>query len=199
VFSENLCSADGCSNKALSLREHCFIHLEDKQAFTKEIETLLEKEQVLKSLELSGITLENLKLRDKEIWYCNFSHSRFNEVEISDSRLRLTYFDFSLFENCSWTKIDARFTVFAGSQFSNSRFLDSELPRCSFLGIKCINCVFEGLDLYDSRFTSSTVENTNFMDCNLKRVYFNQSKLHRVTFKSSNVEESFFEKVERYD
>jgi uncharacterized protein YjbI with pentapeptide repeats len=199
VFSLNSCSVEGCPNKALYNRKSCFIHLKDKKEYQDEIKQLLSSEKELRDLELSGITLEDMELVDKEFWFCNLSHIRLSGVKIARTTFRLTYFDFADFTNCTWTELDARLTVFAGSHITGCRFTDSEMPRCNFIGIKGKDDLFEGLDLYDGRFTNSILEKVQFRDCNVKRVHFEHSKLYQVSFSSTNVEESYLKEVEQYE
>ena len=66
MFSLSKCNEKNCSNKALSFRDQCYLHLEDKDGYLKEIHNYFEKETVLSDLELTGVSLRDMKLQSKE-------------------------------------------------------------------------------------------------------------------------------------
>ena len=197
MFSLAGCIVDKCPNKALYDRDRCYPHLEDKAEYQNQIRELLARERVFRNLELSGITLEDMELVDKEFWFCNLSHVRFDRIRISHCTFRLTFFDFARLTNFKVKESDARLSVFAGSYLADASFTESEMPQCSFVGIRARDSLFEGLNLYDCRFTNSILEKTRFSDCNVKRVHFQRSKFFQVSFSNTNMEESNLENVEQ--
>ena len=196
VFSQQPCAHEGCINRALFGRDTCYLHLEDKEGLTEEIRGLLERETVLRGMELSGLTLEDLDLSGKEFWFCNLSHCRMSRINITGAKFRLTYFDFSNFSECRWSEIDASLTVLSGSQLVGCEFSASDMTRCNFVGIRGQEILFDDMGLYDSRFTNSILNSTRFRNCNVKRVDFSKSRFQQVTFGTTNVEEAVFDEVE---
>ena len=97
MFSLAKCNEEDCSNKALTFRDKCFIHLKDKNAYITKIKNHFQKENILKDLELTGITLSDLNLSSKEFHYCNLSQVAFNNITIENSKLYLSFFEFPLF------------------------------------------------------------------------------------------------------
>jgi uncharacterized protein YjbI with pentapeptide repeats len=199
MFSLSNCNARNCLNKALSFRDNCITHLKDRNSYIKEIHEYFQKERELKDLELTGITLKDLTLNSKAFKYCNMSQVVFENVNIKDSELYLSYFDFCIFKNCTFTKIDCNFICFAGSQINNCKYTDSELVRCNFVGIKAEDLLFESCDLYSSRFINSLLTRVKYDDCNLKSVRFEHSTLNNVTYPSCNAEEAFFREGAEYN
>ena len=105
-----------------------------------------------------------------------------------------TYFDFCLFNRCSFTAIDGRYSVFSGSTFINCSINDSMIIHSNFMGIETDSCDFSGNDFYYSNFSLSKLMNTSIEDCNLKRTSFRSSITKNVSFRFSNPEEAYFRK-----
>ena len=194
MFSLRICSADGCSNRALYRRDVCRQHLEEPSAWNREITEILEGASTLSAVNGSGVILKDLDLRGRCIEHCILSGASFRDVDLSDCRIQLVYLDFSTLENCSFQASKLNTVVFSGSRIINCNFCGADIVRCNFCGIDCQETKFDESDLYASRFIRSKLNRIGFKDCNLKQVRFEHAEISEADFRYSNTEDAFFEK-----
>lgn len=156
----------------------------------------IETNQVIHSLDFSGLEFRDRDFSGKTFYGCRFSRSVFSAVTLDRCRFRMCFFDFAHFSRCSIKGSDIQFSSFAGAHINDSSFENSDLLHDNFNGLLSGNNSFNDSDLYNSRFVMATLKDTSFQNCNLKKTMFFQTTRERVNFKSSNTREAIFGKGE---
>ncbi|MDR1625821.1 MAG: pentapeptide repeat-containing protein, partial [Spirochaetia bacterium] len=190
------CAVAGCANHAVSFRNVCYGHIEDKEAYRKELFSYLEKEEKFIGLNLANVPLEGLELNGKVFLLVDFNGARIRNVVTRNLLLHMCFYDYAVFENCK--TLDTKYTncVFAGARFSDTLFEGSNMLQNNFNNSVMRNVMFNESDLYNSRFLAGDLEDSGFRDCNLKNVDFRRSIRRNVTFKYSNPEDAIFDEKE---
>jgi uncharacterized protein YjbI with pentapeptide repeats len=190
------CAAPGCPNHAVSFRDVCYNHIDDKEAYRKELFAYLEKEEKFIGLNLAHVPLEGLELNNKVFLLVDFNGAPIRNIVTRNLLLHMSYYDYAVFENCETTETKYTNCVFAGTRFTDTLFKGSNMLQNNFNNSVMRNVIFTESDLYNSRFLASDLENTRFHDCNLKNVDFRRSIRRNVTFKYSNHEDAIFDEKE---
>ena len=201
MFPFTLCKEPDCQAFAATGREYCYHHLPDvqKKAILDEVVGKLENSGKLSDLSLVNIEIRGIKERKgTKISGCNFSFSVFEDCDFSDGLIISSFFDYCFFRNCTFSSMDIRYSVFAGSTFIESSIHDSTVIHNNFTGIDALGSSFSGNDFYFSSFSLSRLVDTDLEDCNLKRTNFRGSITRGVSLKYSNPEEAFFRNEEPY-
>ncbi|MDR1316048.1 MAG: pentapeptide repeat-containing protein [Spirochaetales bacterium] len=191
------CAAAGCPNHAVSFRDVCYSHIDDKEAYRRELFAYLEKEEKFIGLNLAYVPLEGLELSGKVFMLVDFHGTQFRNIVMRNILLHICFYDYALFEDCRI--IQAKYTscVFAGARLSGVLFEDSNMLQNNFNNSIMKNVTFKESDLYNTRFLAGDLENTHFNDCNLKNVDFRRTVRKNVTFKYSNYEDAIFDEKEK--
>ena len=201
MFPFTLCKEPDCQAFAATGREYCYHHLPDvqKKAILDEVVGKLENSGKLSDLSLVNIEIRGIKERKgTKISGCNFSFSVFEDCEFTGGLIVSSFFDYCFFRNCTFSSMDIRYSVFAGSTFIESSIHDSTVIHNNFTGIDALGSSFSGNDFYFSSFSLSRLVDTDLEDCNLKRTNFRGSITRGVSLKYSNPEEAFFRNEEPY-
>jgi uncharacterized protein YjbI with pentapeptide repeats len=190
------CAAEGCPNHAVSFRDVCYDHIDDKEAYLGELFEHLRTDQKFIGLNLAHVPFEGIDLSDKIFLLVDFNGARFRNNVTHNLIFHICFYDYAVFEACRI--IGAKYThcVFAGTRFSDTLFEGSNTLQNNFNNSVMRNVTFNESDLYNSRFLASDLEDTLFRDCNLKNVDFRHSIRRNVTFKYSNHEDAIFDEKE---
>ena len=199
MLFEKPCSREGCLSWAISGREECALHVDDPDALAEELANLLRNRQNIEGFELSGTHFQDMDLSERKLRLCRFKKTEFRRMIWRKTAFRLCLFEDCLFEDCLLVEVNARSSVYGGSRIVRGRYVNSEILTCNFNGIHAEDCLFSSCDLYDTRFSASRLEEVRFEDCNLQRTSYRYSRLKNVSFHSSNQEEAYFENSETYE
>ena len=184
------CRHPGCTAYAVFRRDRCAAHCPDRSAFEAEAAALLAQSQRLRDVNLSGVRCRDLDLRGREMIGCRFSGSVWCNVCLDGARLRHVYLDFSSLRSCSLRGAAITLSLFAGTEISDSRFDDSDLPRNNFVGARCTDCSFRGSDLSLCRFIGARLQRVDLQDCDLYHAHFTASVMVGVDLRYCNTGEA---------
>ena len=201
MFPFSHCKAPGCHSFAAAGSGYCYHHLspDKKKALLDSVMDNLRLRGRLTDVSLANAEIRGLRAKDGcRISGCNFSFSVFEDCEFTGGLIVSSFFDYCFFRNCTFSSMDIRYSVFAGSTFIESSIHDSTVIHNNFTGIDGISSSFSGNDCYFSSFSLSRLVDTDLEDCNLKRTNFRGSITRGVSLKYSNPEEAFFRNEEPY-
>lgn len=162
-----------------------------------QVARLLRETRIIRNLDFRGLELHDVVLEDKVFWLCNLSGVQMRRVRLKNVKIRMSFFDFGLFEDCEAVLCDIRNSVFAGSRVLACRVEETLMHRDNFVGVEVRDSLFLASDLYASRFTAARLEGVTFRDCNVKRVEFRRAVLSRTDFPASNPKEAYMEEAMR--
>lgn len=191
MFSFKTCNHPSCHTYVACGTDTCYRHSTEKERLRAYCTMKLESMEVVKDLCITDAEFEGITLPEtKEIIASNFAWCTFRDMDFSHAKLISSFFDFCLFEHCTFHDIDCRYSVFSGSEFLHCDFSGSFIVHSNFSGITSIDTSFASSDLYFSSFPTSYLKNTSFEDCNLKKSDFRFSDQKGVSFKYSNYQEA---------
>jgi len=153
--------------------------------------------RIIRNVDFAGLELGDMVLEDKVFWLCNLPRIHLHRVRLKNVKIRLSFFDFGVFERCQTIGCDIRNSVFAGSHLAACRLEETVMHRANFVGVEMRDSLFLASDLYATRFTAARLERVTFRDCNLKRVQFRRALLSRTDFPASNPREAYMEEALR--
>lgn len=204
MFIQNKCLVHFCKNNTLSTfdnnanltenRNYCLDHIPDPGKAKEDIYSYIKKNDKIVGLNAAGLIFSDIDLSKKSFYGCNFTNCTFLNIHSSEIRCRMTFFDFSIFNDCVLQKTNMMFTSFSGCTLSHTVLNYSDLIQDNFNGIKAFQSSFDDSDLFNSRFIQSTLVNTSFRNCNIKKTLFYNSSRTNVSFKMSNTKEAVFER-----
>jgi uncharacterized protein YjbI with pentapeptide repeats len=194
MLSLNPCSVPGCSRYAVTLRDVCYHHIEDKAAYLAELSAYMREQDKFIGLSLAYVPFDGIELKDK-IFVLNDHHgASFKNVVLDNCAMDMCFFDYAVFDSCKVTGAKNTNCVFAGIGMRDSTFEDSILLLTNFDGGFFKDVVFRELSLNNSRFNGSRLEKVCFDDCDIENVDFRRSVRQNVTFKSStNAADAIFD------
>lgn len=195
MFSFRKCKVENCHTYALWDSDYCYHHTDDKKSVIASIMDKVEREKRIENISIVNAEFEAKDFSTCFIGFSNFAFCTFRNCTFSSSRLISNFFDYAVFESCTFKDLEARYNVFSGSMIIKSDFSGSNLILSSFMGVDCYQSCFDNTDLYYSNFSLSKLINSSFEDSNLKRCSFRSALLRSVSFKYSNPEEAFFRNV----
>ena len=70
----------------------------------KELTAALESGSDLNSMNCAGLTLTGVNFSGKRLSGCSFAHTCFTDCSFTDTRVRLSFFDFARFVHCTFHK-----------------------------------------------------------------------------------------------
>ena len=199
MFPFTPCSMPGCLAFTAEGSDRCYHHSapEIRERIIHDAISRLEDEGRLSDLslvnaEISGIRTE----KGFRINGCSFSFTVFEDCAFTGGTIVASFFDYCIFRRCTFSSMDIRYSVFAGSSFTDSVIEDSTVIHSNLMGIDALSSDFSGNDFYFSNFSLSRLVDTDLEDCNLKRTNFRGSITRNVSLRYSNPEEAFFRKEE---
>lgn len=206
MFTQNLCMVQQCKNLALSSfdseghiicsKNYCLDHTPNPGKAKDEIYKYILENETIVGLDACGLIFGNIDFSNKKFFGCNFSHCTFQNMHSQNVTLKMCFFDFAVFNDCSFIKNNTQFTSFSGSTFIHTLFTSSDMIQDNFNGSKCFQSSFDDSDLFNSRFIKANLVDTSFRNCNLKKTNFKTSYRSNVSFKMSNTREAIFEILE---
>ncbi len=190
MFNFMTCAHPGCRTYICEDGPYCFRHSSNQEELHGRcVDALLGEASVI-DVSLTGSEFEDLIIPKKEITASNLAWCTFRNVDFSHTTLINTFFDFCLFEHCTFNGILSRYSVFSGSKMIDCDFSGSVIIHTNFCGVDTYRCNFNDCDLYFSTFNSSYLRDTSFEDCNLKKADFVHTDQRRVSLRYSNYEEA---------
>ncbi len=197
MFSFRRCSHPDCNAFTFDGGSFCYHHSPDRKELKARVVHSLENDDTIHDLSIVAADFRSLSIRKGAlIRGMNFSFCVFDSCTFEDDIILSSFFDYCLFIRCSFLRLDARYAVFAGSRFVNSRIYDSVVIHSNFMGIEAEDSDFSGNDFYYSNFSMSRLVGLSLDDCNLKRTNFRSCTTKNVTFRYSNLEEAYMRKEE---
>lgn len=203
MFQQNKCLVHYCKNNALSTfdengnflttRYYCLDHIPNPGKAKDDIYKYILEHEIIVGLNACGIIFKDIDFSNKRFYGCNFTNSTFINIHSENVVIRMCFFDFAIFNDCSFLKSNTIFSSFSGSTFSHTLFTSSEIIQDNFNGIKAYQSSFDDSDLFNSRFIYGTLVDTSFRNCNLKKTLFYNTKRTNVSFKMSNTREALFD------
>jgi uncharacterized protein YjbI with pentapeptide repeats len=193
MFNQKPCAVPGCPNHAVSFRDVCYNHIDDKKAYHQEIREYFVQHSKIVGLNFAYVPIENIDIREKLFLLVDFNHCALKKIVSRKQSLHMCFFDYAVFDSCKLIGSKHTNCVFAGAQLRDTVIQDANMLQNNFNNCVLKNVSFTEADLYNSRFRASRMENTVFHDCNLKNVDFRHSLQQDVTFKYSNCEDAMFD------
>lgn len=204
MFIQNKCLVHFCNNNALSTfdengnitenKNYCLDHIPDPGKAKDDIYSYILNNEKIIGLNASGLIFTDIDLSKKSFYGCDFTHCTFSNIHSTGMRARMSFFDFSIFNDCILQNSNMMFTSFSGCTLSHTLLTCSDMIQANFNGIKAFQSSFDDSDLFNSRFIQSTLVNTSFRNCNIKKTLFFDSSRTNVSFKMSNTKEAIFDK-----
>lgn len=190
MFDFKICSHPLCNEYICAQGPYCYRHSPEQKTIHKSFIALLEGKEAIRDYSLTNGEFEGVQVLKKEFISSNLAWCTFRDMDFSKSIFITCFFDFCLFERCSFHGITSRYSIFSGSKMIDCDFSDSTITHTNFLGIDSMRCNFSQSDLYYSNFGTSLLRDTDFSDCNLTRTGFTYTDKRRVSFRYSNYEEA---------
>ncbi len=204
MYTFSLCRHPGCNKFAISRinkekniiedGDFCLDHQENKESVQQDILNYISANEKIVGLNANGIIVENQDISDKKFYGCMFLRTKFNNVHITNMRVRMCMFDFSMFTSCGFIKSNIQFSSLSGSRLEHVYFTGSDLVHNNFNGIMAYQSSFDGTNLYNSRFIKAVLINTSMNDCNLKKAIFYESMREGISCKYSNTNDALTER-----
>jgi uncharacterized protein YjbI with pentapeptide repeats len=192
MFTMVPCAA-GCGRTAVTGSRLCAVHLTNPEEETNRIVLSIAGMNTIKDLCATELHFEGVNFGDRRFYGCNFTGASFTMCLFSKSVMRISFFDFAVFNDCDFSGSDLQFLSFGGAVIRNCTFENSELVHINYGGAAITDSTFNNSNLYNSRFINADIVHTDFIDCNLKRTSFIKTRQEGVSFKSSNTAEAVFE------
>ncbi|MDR1933753.1 MAG: pentapeptide repeat-containing protein [Spirochaetales bacterium] len=193
MFNQKPCPVSGCPNYAVSFRDECYNHLEDKDAYRQYLYSYFEKNSMFTGLNFSYVPFADMEFHEKVFLLVDFNHAQFSNLIADNLTLHMCFLDYALFDSCKLIGAKHTHCVFAGSRLRNTLIEDTNMLQTNFNNTDMKNVVFSEADLYNSRFIAGRLEDVSFHDCNLKNVNFRRTFRQNVSFKYSNHEDALFD------
>jgi uncharacterized protein YjbI with pentapeptide repeats len=195
MFTVSPCAA-GCGRAAISGSNICYTHQANPEQEILRITQYIAQNKSIKDISVAGMRFENIDFSRRQFYGCNFREAVFLKCILSETSMRMSFFDFADFDACDFSKSDLQFLSFAGARFRSCIFDGSELVHVNFIGASVSGTSFNNSNLYNSRFINAELEKSQFIDCNLKKTWFIGARQNEIEFKSSNTAEAVFEMEE---
>ena len=202
MFTQNKCLVHYCRNNALSTfdaegnitdeKNYCLDHIPDPGLAKSAIYKYISEHEKIVGLNASGILFDNVDFSNKKFFGCNFTNCSFINFHADNLVSRMCFFDFSNFNDCSFTHSSMIFSSFSASTFAHSLLTSSNIIQCNFNAIQAFQSSFDDSDLFSSRFIKAVLTDTSFRNCNLKKAFFYDTERNNVSFKMSNTREALF-------
>ncbi|MCR4735850.1 MAG: pentapeptide repeat-containing protein [Treponema sp.] len=202
MFSQNKCLVHHCTNQALSTfdedgniteeKNYCLDHTPNPGKVKNDIYNYIQSHEKIIGLTACGLIFKDIDFSNKQFISCNFYHCTFTNIHCQNVIIRMSFFDFAVFNDCAFINSNILFSSFSGSTFSHTLFTSSDIIQNNFNGIKGFQSSFDNSDLFNSRFIKAILENTSFRNCNIKKTLFQSSVRRNVSFKMSNTREAIF-------
>ncbi|MCK9547107.1 MAG: pentapeptide repeat-containing protein [Sphaerochaeta sp.] len=190
MFALRTCTVAGCHHYAHADDEHCYYHSSQQDAIFAHTIQLLNGSDTVVDLSVSEAHLCNLTIAPKRMAGNNLAWCTFTDVDFSSLVMVNCFFDFCLFERCTFTAVDVRYCVFAGSRFIDCDLSGSLFIHSNFSGIVANKTNFSECDFYYSTFNTALLTDSPFEDCNLKKTDFRHSRRRNVSLRYSNWQEA---------
>ncbi|HAK44871.1 MAG TPA: hypothetical protein DCO79_02970, partial [Spirochaeta sp.] len=165
MFSSRKCAKENCNEYAVTGSKYCFGHIEEPGNFLMSTVEMLSDCDEVTNFSLAKARISNIKIPCRNILTSKFSKTIFRDVIFDEVSIKLCFFDFCEFHDCSFSSVDIRYSVFACSVFRNCAFDDSELLHTNFNGVRFTDGGFTSCDLYYSSFVSAGLQDVIFKDC----------------------------------
>ncbi|MGL4987576.1 MAG: pentapeptide repeat-containing protein [Treponemataceae bacterium] len=203
----NPCQHKNCEKRSLShFDSHgqiindpwfCLEHCPDPDKAMMDIHNYISVHEKIISLSADYIVFDGNDFTNKKFYGCTFCHCAFRNIQAENCRLRMAFFDFSMFSDCNFRHSNMQYVSFACSTFSHVLWTNSDLVHNNFNGMTSYQSSFDDSDLYNSRFIRSTLIATSFQNCNIKSTCFYNAKKDNVSFRASNTREADFTQKEK--
>ncbi|WP_100372249.1 GNAT family N-acetyltransferase [Bacillus sp. FJAT-45037] len=139
---------------------------EDEYGYLKEIETSLEKENIVENKSIPSFQYVNCDMVKTECYGVNLEGSSFGNSNLMNSHISNCNFSDSKFQN-----LNLRNSLYADLNLSNSKMIFVTLGGVSFidtnLGDENIPISFERCDLEGSKFSNSNLRNVEIQNSDL--------------------------------
>lgn len=139
---------------------------EEEYGYQKKIETSLDKENLVESINFSSIQYENCDMAKTEFYSVNLEGSSFSNSNVMNSHISNCNLSYSKFQN-----LNLRNSLYADLNLSNSVMILVTLGGVNFidtnLGDEKIPISFERCDLEGSKFSNSNLRNVDIQNSDL--------------------------------
>jgi len=206
MFIQNKCLVGFCTHQALSTfdqngnltdeKNYCIDHIPDPGKAREAVYNYIRTHDKIVGINASGMIFSDVDLSNKQFFGCNFSHCTFKNLHSENLYIRLSIFDYAVFNDCNLIKNNSLFTSFSGCTFTHTLFTSSDMIQNNFNGVKAYQSSFDNSDFFSTRFIKATLVDTSFRNCNLKKTVFKKSIRTNVSFKMSNTREGIFDNTD---
>lgn len=150
-------------------------------------------EVTIEAVDLSDLSLKQLKLTESLISKCNFSQTKIDKFDILECTFKGCDFTATKFINASWHVALIEATRCSGLQMTdgsikNVKFINSKLELVNFRFSRLENVVFEDCILDDADFNDAKLKNVEFNNCTIKKISFKGARMLNVDLSSSEIE-----------
>jgi len=156
------CKNPTCQEKALSLSDHCWNHIQDKRSY---IVSLEEHNQ-------AGNSMENFHLKGLDAPSINLLHANLKNANISNAFLRGA--------------------SLSGANLSGVYAIGSNLSEVDFIGCDCIGANFMMADLSKARFWHANMKGVDLSESKLNGADFLNAGLYNCNLHHANLRDARF-------
>ncbi len=150
------CKFEGCDEHSLSLSEHCWDHLPDKEEYKA-----LFLQKAASGRDLEGYNLKKIVLKKVQLEKVNLARANLSQADLSGSHL----FDSKL----------------KGADLIGTNFSDCDLTHCDLTGADLTKA-----DLNNARAWNADLRGTNLTECNITSADLWNAKLFNVKLWHAN-------------
>jgi len=113
-----------------------------------------------------------------------FSNVDFQNIDLSESRIKNAWIEKSQFNNCFFYKANLEYITEHENLFKGCNFIKTSFKKgvIGFKGSKFENCFFEKVNFNGTGFICAEFNNCIFRDCNLTLIDFNASSFENCNF-----------------
>ncbi len=151
------CKSDKCENIPISLSEHCWDHLSNKEEYINRLKEAIDINKDLSSFNLRKVVLKNSHFEKLNLTKANLSQADFSGTHMFDTRLKGADLVGANFSNSDATHCDFRSADLTKANFTNARLWNADLS-----GTNLTECDLEDADLWNAKLFDVKLWHTNF-------------------------------------
>lgn len=156
------CKEGFCSEKALSLSDYCWKHIDDKKAYIVSLEEHNKAGKSMENFYLKGVNAPSISLLHANLKGANLSSADLAGANFSDADL------------------------------SDADLMGSNLSGCDFIGTDCVNTTFMMADLSKARFWHADMTGADLTESNLRNADFLNATLYKTNLYHADLKEARF-------